>query len=163
MLVGNLRGPAVIRILRPEQPFTGVSRPSGFKMAKNVSKRAFLGVCKRVPENYPKKSKNHPKLDFLAYFFSFSGIFRDFFCRPPKRLFLRFFAILGVEGLETPVDGRSGRKISIIARESLVAKVSQAALHGMTSTGVATLEVRKGCNRLVPLQSLGTPKPPSAF
>ena len=38
-----------------------------------------------------------------------SGIFVDFFCRPPKRLVLRLFAISGPEGPETPVNARSGR------------------------------------------------------
>ena len=46
----------------------------------------------------------------------FSGIFWDFFCRPPKDSFWGFFAISGLEGLETPVNGGSGRKGRISGR-----------------------------------------------
>ena len=50
--------------LRPEPPFTGVSGPSGPKIAKKVSKSVSLGVCQGGPENTPKKSKKGQKVPF---------------------------------------------------------------------------------------------------
>ena len=78
---------------------------------KKVSKRVFLGVCKKVPENtrkvekYPKK---YPNLDFSGTFQLFAGIFGDFFADPQKDSFRDFFGISGPEGPETPVNGRLG-------------------------------------------------------
>ena len=69
---------------------------------KNVSKRVFLGVCKKVT----KKTRKSQKIHIIGVFFDFSGIFGDFFADT-------FFAILGPEGPETPVNGRSGRDFKI--------------------------------------------------
>ena len=57
---------------------------------KKVSKRVFLGVCKKVPENTRKSRKIYPKLDFLGYFSTFSGIFGDFL-QTPKNTLLETF------------------------------------------------------------------------
>ena len=73
---------------------------------KKVSKRVFLGVCKKVPEN----TRKSPNLVFFGDFLTFSGIFGDFFADPQKDSFRDFFGISGPEGPETPVNGRSGRK-----------------------------------------------------
>ena len=64
---------------------------------KEVSKRVFLGVCKKVPENTRKSRKTPPKCLILV-FFDFFGYFRGLFCRPPKRLFLRLFGDFGPRG-----------------------------------------------------------------
>ena len=71
--------------------------PPGPKSQKKVSKRVCLGVCKKSPK-IPEKVKKYPNLN------------GDFFADPPKKtLFETFFAILGPEGPETPVNGRSDR------------------------------------------------------
>ena len=50
-----------------------------------------------------------PLCGLLVYFLTFSGIFGDSFA-----LFLRLFcAILGPEGPEAPVNGRSGRNLNV--------------------------------------------------
>ena len=64
---------------------------------KKVSKRVFLGVCKKVPENIRKSRKIPEKVQFRV-FFDFFGYFRGLFCRPPKRLFLRLFWDFGPGG-----------------------------------------------------------------
>ena len=51
------------------------------------------------------KTPESPILGILT----FSGIFGAVFAEPPKDSFWDFFAILGPEGPETPVNGRSGR------------------------------------------------------
>ena len=79
---------------------------------KKVSKRVFLGVCKKVPENTRKSQKipeKYPNLDFFGCFSTFSGIFGDFFADPQKDSFRDFFGISGPESPETPVSGRSDR------------------------------------------------------
>ena len=100
--------------LRPEPPFTGVSRPSGPKITKKSQKRSFRGSgekSQKISENVTKKTKKVRKYAVLDFFGYFGGLF----CRPPKRplrLFWDFFALLGLEGPETPVNGGSGRKVS---------------------------------------------------
>ena len=64
---------------------------------KKVSKRVFLGVRKKVPENTRKSQKIHQKVQFWV-FFDFFGYFRGLFCGPPKRLFLRLFCDFGPGG-----------------------------------------------------------------
>ena len=103
----------VLLVLRPERPFTGVSGPSGPKIAKKSQKECFWGSAKKSPK-IPEKVKKYPKLDFWGYFLTFSGIFGDFFADPQKHSFWDFFAILGPEGPETPVNGRSGRNSSVL-------------------------------------------------
>ena len=76
---------------------------------KKVSKRVFWGVCKKVPENTRKSQKIQQKVQFWV-FFDFFGYFGDFFADPQKDSFWDFFAILGPEGPETPVNGRSDRE-----------------------------------------------------
>ena len=79
---------------------------------KKVSRRVFLGVCRKVPENTRKSRKIPEKVQiwvFFGYFSTFSGIFGDFFADPQKDSFRDFFGISGPEGPETPVNGRSGR------------------------------------------------------
>ena len=61
---------------------------------KKVSKRVFLGVRKKVPENTRKSQKIHQKVQFWV-FFDFFGYFRALFCGPPKRLFWRLFCDFG--------------------------------------------------------------------
>ena len=88
---------------------------------KKVSKRVFLGVCKKVPENTRKIRKipqKIPKFGFFGYFSTFSGIFGDFFADPPKDSFRDFFGISGPEGPETPVNGRLGRNSFSYFRDS---------------------------------------------
>ena len=64
------------------------------------------------PKIPAKSQKIHQNWTIVVYFLTFSGIFGDFFADPPKRLFLRLFcAILGPEGPETPVNGRSDRNL----------------------------------------------------
>ena len=84
--------------LRSERPFTGVSGPSGAKIAKKVSKRVFLGVCKKSPPKYPKKSKMTSKSPILAYswlFRVFSGAFLE---SPKTTLFETFWGVFGRGG-----------------------------------------------------------------
>ena len=80
--------------LRSERPFTGVSGPSGAKIAKKSQKESFFGVCKEVPENTRKSQKIH-KIGLFGVFLTFSDIFGDFFADPQKRLFLRLFCDFG--------------------------------------------------------------------
>ena len=56
-----------IVVLRPEPPFTRVSGPSRPKIAKNISKRVFLGICKEVPENTPKSQRIHQKSNCVSF------------------------------------------------------------------------------------------------
>ena len=76
---------------------------------KKVSKQVFWGVCREVPKN-TRKSLKIPKKVRKLVFLDFFGCFLGLLCRPPKDLFWDFFAILGPEGPETPVNGGSGRK-----------------------------------------------------
>ena len=71
---------------RPERPLTGVSGPSGPKIEKkkNLKKNRFGGGLQRSLRKYPTS------LNWT--------LFGDFFCRPPKRLFLRFFCDFGAGG-----------------------------------------------------------------
>ena len=78
--------------LRPERPFTGVSGPSGPRIAKKSQKESFWGSAKKSPK-IPEKVKKYTKLDFLVYFLTFSGIFGNFFADPQKDSFWDFFAI----------------------------------------------------------------------
>ena len=64
---------------------------------KKVSKRVFLGVCKKVPQNTRKNQKLPQKVQFWRIF-DFFGYFRGLLCRPPKRLFLRLFCDFGPGG-----------------------------------------------------------------
>ena len=54
-----------------------------------------MGVCKKSPRKYPKKSKNAPKKSDFGAFLPFFGYFLGLFRRPPKRLFLRLFCDFG--------------------------------------------------------------------
>ena len=67
-------------LLRPKRP------P---KSQKSLEKSLFGGPQKsrRKVEKYPKT----PKFGFFGVLFDFWGYFRGLFCRPPKRLFSRFF------------------------------------------------------------------------
>ena len=85
--------------LRSERPFTGVSGPSGAKIAKKSQKESYWGSAKKSPRKYPKVQKTQ--------LWTFSAIFGDFFADPQKDSFCDFFAILAPEGPETPVNGRS--------------------------------------------------------
>ena len=80
----------------PERPFTGVSGPSGPKIAKKVSKRVFWGSAEKSPK-IPEKVKKYPKKSNFGSF-DFFGCFRGPLCRPPKRLFLRLFCDFGPGG-----------------------------------------------------------------
>ena len=80
----------------------------GPKSQKKSQKRSFLGVRRKVPKN-TRKSLKIPKKLRKSVFLDFSGYFLRLFCGPPKRPFLRLFAISGPEGPETPVNGGSGR------------------------------------------------------
>ena len=71
--------------LRPERPFTGVSGPSGPKIAKKSQKESFGGPQKKSPK-IPEQVKKYPNFDFFGYFLT-SGIFGDFFADPPKDSF----------------------------------------------------------------------------
>ena len=64
---------------------------------KKVSKRVFLGVRKKVPEN-TRKSQKIPKIGLFGVFFDFFRYSRGLFCGPPKRLFLRLFCDFGPGG-----------------------------------------------------------------
>ena len=74
---------------------------------KNLQK-SFWESAKKVPENTRKSQKLPPKK-----MFDFFGYFRGLFCRPQKDSFGDFFAILGPEGPETLVNGRSGCKAGL--------------------------------------------------
>ena len=81
---------------------------------KKVSKRVFSGVCRKVSKNTQRSlkiPKKYPKRSDFSVFLDFFGYFWGLFCRPPKRPFLRLFAIPGPDGPETPVNGGSRRKI----------------------------------------------------
>ena len=69
--------------LRPERSFTGVSGPSGPESAKKVSKRVFVGVCKKSPK-IPETEKKNPKIGFWGAFLT------------------RVFCVLALSGPETP-------------------------------------------------------------
>ena len=75
---------------------------------KKVSKRVFWGSAKKSPK-IPEKVKKYTKKSNFGHFLTFSGIFGGFFADPPKDSFWDFFEILGPEGPETPVNGRSDR------------------------------------------------------
>ena len=93
-------GPKMITLATRAAIVTGVSgesRPSGPKVAK-ISKGSFLGVCRKVlktPEKVRDISPDHQK---------------KFLLRLLRLVF--FFAILGAEGPETPVNCGPGRKIT---------------------------------------------------
>ena len=92
--------------------FTGVSGPSGPKIAKKKSQKGSCwGSTKKSPKN-PQKVKKGPKESdfqaFLGSFFDFLGYFRGLLADPQETLFeTSFFVILGPE---TPLNGGSGRK-----------------------------------------------------
>ena len=77
---------------------------------KKVSKRVFLRVCKKVPEDTQNSQKMPPKVQFCVVL-TFSGIFGDLFADPQKDSFWDFFAILGPEGPGAPVNGCLGRNL----------------------------------------------------
>ena len=86
--------------LLSEPPFTGVSGPSGLKIAKTSQKGLFGGPPKSR-RKYPRKSKNGPKspiFRLFGRFFDFLGYFRGLFGGPPKRPFLRLFCDFGPGG-----------------------------------------------------------------
>ena len=79
----------------PEPPFTGVSGPSGPKFAKKKSsKRVFLGVPKKVPESNPESQRRGQKVKFSDLFGPFLDL-RTFFGTLRKtrfETFLQFWA-----------------------------------------------------------------------
>ena len=83
--------------LRPERPLTGP------EIAKNVSERVFLAVCKKVPEN-TRKNHKIPEIGHCGVSFALSGIVEDVLQTPRKTLFETCFAISGLEA-ETAVNG----------------------------------------------------------
>ena len=89
--------------LRPEQPFTGVSRPSRPEIPKKPQKESLFFCCRKSPK-LPKKVKKYPKLGFFWGIFDFFEYFRRLFGRPPKGLCLRRFCGFGPRG---PGDSRS--------------------------------------------------------
>ena len=95
-------------LLRPERPFTGVSGP---EIPKSL-KKSLVGGLQQSRRKYPKKLKNAPKCPIWGIF-AFFGYFRGLFVQTLKKtLFLRLFGISGPESPETPVNGRSGRKMT---------------------------------------------------
>ena len=124
-------------VLRSEPPFTGVSGPSRPKIGKKVSKGVLLGgqkkspkirqkvkkVRRKSPKIRQKVKKMTPKVPFSELFgpLFFLGLYGVFsgtltFSGPPQRerpFFRLFCAILGPEGPETPVNGRSGRELCV--------------------------------------------------
>ena len=84
--------------LRSERPFTGVSGPSGPKIAKKSQKESFWGSAKKSPKIPEKVKKYTQNWTLLGVFFDFFGYFRGLFCGPPKRLFLRLFCDFGPGG-----------------------------------------------------------------
>ena len=87
--------------LRPEPPFTGVSEPSGPEIEKNVSKRVFSGVWRKVSKNTRKSPKIPIFGPFACFsvFLEFFGYFLRLFSRPPKTPFLGLFCDFGPGGL----------------------------------------------------------------
>ena len=83
-------------MLRPERSFTGVSGPSGPKIAKQSQKESFWGSAKKSPK-IPEKVKNNPQSPIFCIF-SFSGYIRGLFWQTPKKLFLRNFCDFGPGG-----------------------------------------------------------------
>ena len=81
-------------------------------MCPKTTTRAFLGVRKNVPKNTRKKSKNAQNWIFSGIF-DFSGYFRGLFVDTTAKKTL-FETVLGfqagLEGPETPVNGRSVAK-----------------------------------------------------
>ena len=67
------------------------------RLAKKSQKESFWGSAKKSPKNSRKSQKIHQKVQFWV-FFDFFGYFRGLLCRPPKRLFLRFFCDFGPGG-----------------------------------------------------------------
>ena len=62
---------------------TGVSEPSGPKIAKQMLKRVFWGVCNFIKSpKIPEKVKNTPKDPNRCSFFISSGVFGDFLQTP---------------------------------------------------------------------------------
>ena len=87
--------------LRPKLPFTGLSGPSGPKSPKSL-KKGLLGVRRRSPRKYPKKSEN----------MYFRGLFWG---HQKKTLFeTTLLASLRPDGPETPVNGGSGRSLILL-------------------------------------------------
>ena len=88
--VGSFGWPFLIRMkahrLRSERPFTGVSGPSGAKIAKKSQKESFWGSAKKSPK-IPEKVKNDLKKSNFGVFLTFLGIFGDFFADPQKDSF----------------------------------------------------------------------------
>ena len=88
-------------VLRPEPPFTGVSRPSGPEIAKKSQKGSFLGVWRTVSKN-TRRSLKIPIFGtfwgIFSVFLDFFGYFLRLFSRPPKRPFLRLFCDFGPGG-----------------------------------------------------------------
>ena len=120
--------------LRPEPPFTGpgVSRPSGPEIAKKVSKGSFWGSGEKsqnIPEKVSKYRKNTQKGPKIGIFRLFRVFFETFLQTPQKTLFETFFAISGLEGPETPVNGGSGRnrRTQGVQQNSVGLKISELA------------------------------------
>ena len=89
-----------------EQPFTGVSGPSGPEIPQKSQKESW-GVCKKSPKTPEKNPQKNTQIGFWGVFFDFFGCCWGLFCRHP-RLFLRLWGISGPDGLETPENDRSG-------------------------------------------------------
>ena len=74
---------------------------------KKVSKRVFLGVCRKVSKNTRKSLKT----SIFGHFWVFLDFFRYFwglFCGPPKRPFLRLFCDFGPGGSGDSCEWRLG-------------------------------------------------------
>ena len=106
--------------MRPERPFIGVSWPSGPEIARKSQKESFWRFAKKSPK-IPEKVLKYPKLDFSGYFLIFWGYFRALFCRHPKRLLFKCFAMSGPEArnvthflnVSRPIQARSNTSLTM--------------------------------------------------
>ena len=77
--------------LRPEPPFTGVSRTLRARNRKKISKKGLFGGPQKSLKKYPEKSKNTDFRTFLAIFRLFRVYFGTFLQAPKKTFFETFF------------------------------------------------------------------------
>ena len=113
LLRGTYLHPRRLKKLSPSRHLQKSPGPPGPNSQKSLKKGLFGGLEKSL-KKYPKKSKNTDFRTFLVFFSVFLetfGYFWDFLQTPQKTLFETFFAISGPEGLETPVNGGSGRNL----------------------------------------------------
>ena len=100
------------------QESLGPSRPEIPKKSEKSLPGPPAPGSPKVWKKSRKSPEIHQKFQFCVVLDFSGGYFQGLFADPPRKtLFETFFAILGPEGPETPVNGRSGRKNTLCAFE----------------------------------------------